>query len=180
MDVLQIKLRSENSEIWMFRQFSFSPLSLLLFCLFQLFIRRWIIHDQGAFEGLAEADDKVMPSYPKSQKFEPWEDDGCAGVAEASIWGRVDWTAGENVIRIMYQFENSKEHGLLCWFTWMHCEDSGQHQDLFPCHLLEGGDGSRLNFDQSARELWLLAFVDHPTSISPHEHQELHLLVPLV
>ena len=55
-----------------------------------------------------------MPSYPKSQKFEPWEDDGCAGVAEASIWGRVDWTAGENVIRIMYQFENSKEHGLLC------------------------------------------------------------------
>ena len=57
----------------------------------------------------------------------------------------------------------------------MHCEDSGQHQDLFPCHLLEGGDGSYLNFDQSARELWLLAFVDHPTSISAHEHQQLHL-----
>ena len=62
------------------------------------------------FEGLAEADDKIMPSYPKSQKFEPWEDDGCAGVAEASIWGRVDWTAGENVICLMYyQFENSKD-----------------------------------------------------------------------
>ena len=44
----------------------------------------------------------MMPSYPKTQKFEPWEDDGCAGVAEASIWGRVDWTAGRNVIRIMY------------------------------------------------------------------------------
>ena len=54
----------------------------------------------------------MIPGYPKTQKFEPWEDDGCAGVAEASIWGRVDWTAGENVIRIMYQFENSKEHGL--------------------------------------------------------------------
>ena len=54
--------------------------------------------------------------------FEPWEDDGCAGVAEASIWGRVDWTAGENVIThiLHHQFENSifhLEHGLLCLFT---------------------------------------------------------------
>ena len=61
-----------------------------------------------------------MPSYPKSQKFEPWEDDGCAGVAEASIWGRVDRTAGENVIThiLHHQFENSKDLQFSIIRTW--------------------------------------------------------------